>query len=190
VVATPSDENEARLLLTTCFQHSGPASVRYPRGAGCGAVVEPGLNTVPLGKGVIRRQGSRLAILAFGTLLPAALKAGEALDATVVDMRFVKPLDEALVTELANSHEAFVTIEEGSIMGGAGSAVLECLAAHELQVPVLQLGLPDRFIDHGDQGVILSELGLDAQGILASVEARWGNRFVDGKVVRLTAQNR
>lgn len=190
VVATPSDENEARLLLTTCFQHSGPASVRYPRGAGCGAVVEPGLNTVPLGKGVIRRQGSRLAILAFGTLLPAALKAGEALDATVVDMRFVKPLDEALVTELANSHEAFVTIEEGSIMGGAGSAVLECLAAHELQVPVLQLGLPDRFIDHGDQGVILSELGLDAQGILASVETRWGNRFVDGKVVRLTAQNR
>ena len=190
VVATPSDENEARLLLTTCFQHSGPASVRYPRGAGCGAVVEPGLNTVPLGKGVIRRQGSRLAILAFGTLLPAALKAGEALDATVVDMRFVKPLDEALVTELANSHEAFVTIEEGSIMGGAGSAVLECLAAHELQVPVLQLGLPDRFIDHGDQAVILSELGLDAQGILASVEARWGNRFVDGKVVRLTAQNR
>ena len=190
VVATPSDENEARLLLTTCFQHSGPASVRYPRGAGCGAVVEPGLNTVPLGKGVIRRQGSRLAILAFGTLLPAALKAGGALDATVVDMRFVKPLDEALVTELANSHEAFVTIEEGAIMGGAGSAVLECLAAHELRVPVLQLGLPDRFIDHGDQGVILSELGLDAQGILASVEARWGNRFVDGKVVRLTAQNR
>ena len=190
VVATPSDENEARLLLSTCFQHPGPAAVRYPRGAGRGAEVDPGLDTVPLGKAVVRREGSGLAILAFGTLLTAAMKAGEELGATVVDMRFVKPLDHALVIELASRHEAFVTLEEGAIMGGAGSAVLECLAAHELRNPVLQLGLPDRYIDHGDQAKILSDLGLDADGILASIEARWGNRFHDGKVLRFAAQNR
>ena len=190
VVATPSDENEARLLLSTCFQHAGPAAVRYPRGAGRGAEVETHLDTVPLGKGVVRRQGEGLAILAFGTLLTAAMKAGEELGATVVDMRFVKPLDQALIIELASSHEAFVTIEEGAIMGGAGSAVLECLAAHGLSNPVLQLGLPDRYIDHGDQAKILGDLGLDAPGILASIEARWGNRFHDGKVLRFAAQNR
>ncbi|HLU79715.1 MAG TPA: 1-deoxy-D-xylulose-5-phosphate synthase [Burkholderiaceae bacterium] len=191
VVATPSDENEARLLLSTCFQHPGPASVRYPRGAGRGATVEAGLDTVPLGRGVVRRQGSGLAILAFGTLLTAALEAGEKLDATVVDMRFVKPLDEALVKELASNHEAFVTVEEGAIMGGAGSAVQECLSAHGIVMPVLQLGLPDRFIDHGEQAVLLSELGLDASGILKSVQQRWGSRFGSaGKVVQLSSQNR
>ncbi len=190
VVATPSDENEARLLLSTCFQHSGPAAVRYPRGAGRGAQVEPGLDTVPLGKAVVRRQGHGIAILAFGTLLPAALEAGERLDATVVDMRFVKPLDDALLAELAANHEAFVSIEEGAIMGGAGSAVQEAIGARGLVMPVLQLGLPDRYIDHGDQAAILSELGLDAAGIVASVEARWGKRCADGKVLRLARQNR
>ncbi|HLT99359.1 MAG TPA: 1-deoxy-D-xylulose-5-phosphate synthase [Burkholderiaceae bacterium] len=191
VVATPSDENEARLLLSTCFQHPGPASVRYPRGAGRGAQVVAGLETVPLGKAVVRREGKGLAILAFGTLLTAALEAGEELDATVVDMRFVKPLDEALVRELASSHEAFVTIEEGAIMGGAGSAVQECLSAHDILLPVLQLGLPDRFIDHGEQAALLSELGLDAAGILKSVQQRWGNRFAAStKVVQLSGQNR
>ncbi len=190
VVATPSDENEARLLLSTCFQHPGPAAVRYPRGAGCGAEVSLALDTVPVGKGVVRKQGQGIAILAFGTLLPAALQAAEELGATVVDMRFVKPLDETLVLELAGNHEAFVTIEEGAIMGGAGSAVLECLAKHALTLPVLQLGLPDRYIDHGDQAVILSELGLDAPGIVAAVRARWGKRFGEEKIVRLATPSR
>jgi len=190
VLATPSDENEARLLLSTCFFHPGPASVRYPRGAGRGAVIEAGLETVPLGKAVVRRQGRGLAILVFGTLLPAALEAAERLDATVVDMRFVKPLDETLLVELAASHETFVTIEEGAIMGGAGSAVQECFGARGLVLPVQQLGLPDRYIDHGDQATLLSELGLDAAGIVASVEGRWGNRFHDGKVVHLARQSR
>ncbi|NLC37023.1 MAG: 1-deoxy-D-xylulose-5-phosphate synthase [Alcaligenaceae bacterium] len=193
VLATPSDENEARLLLSTCFQHAGPAAVRYPRGAGRGAAIEANLETVPLGKAVVRRQGKGLAILAFGTLLTPALAAGEKLDATVVDMRFVKPLDAALLAELATAHEAFVTIEEGAIMGGAGSAVQESFNAQGVERPVLQLGLPDIFIDHGDQAVLLSSLGLDADGIVKSVAARWGNRFgsaTAGTVVRLAQQSR
>ena len=189
VVATPSDENEARLLLSTCYQHPGPASVRYPRGAGCGAAVVAGLETVPLGKGVVRREGQGIAILAFGTLLTAALQAGEQLDATVVDMRFVKPIDEALILDLARNHEGFVSIEEGAIMGGAGSAVQECLSAHGVVMPMVQLGLPDRFIDHGDQAAILSSLGLDAPGIVAAIEARWGKRPTEAKVVPLARQN-
>ena len=189
VVATPSDENEARLLLSTCFQHPGPASVRYPRGAGGGAVIQSGLDTVPIGKGVVRRQGQGIAILAFGTLLAPALQAAEQLDATVVDMRFVKPIDEALLVELAASHDAFVSLEEGAVMGGAGSAVQECLNVHGRVMPMLQLGLPDRYIDHGDQAAILSELGLDAAGIVASVEARWGKRLSGGKVLHLARQS-
>ncbi|NGR08076.1 1-deoxy-D-xylulose-5-phosphate synthase [bacterium SGD-2] len=189
VIATPSDENEARLLLSTCFQHPGPASVRYPRGAGRGAEIVAGLETVPVGKGVVRRNGQGIAILAFGTLLTAALQAGEQLNATVVDMRFVKPIDAELILELARNHEAFVSIEEGAVMGGAGSAVQECLNAHGVLVPMLQLGLPDRFIDHGDQAAILSSLGLDAPGIVAAVEARWGKRFVGGNVVQLARQS-
>jgi 1-deoxy-D-xylulose-5-phosphate synthase len=175
VVATPSDEAEARLLLTTCYRHGGPASVRYPRGGGRGAAVPASLDEVPLGKGVVRRHGATIAILCFGTLLPAAQKAAEALDATLADMRFVKPLDEALVRELASSHDALVTVEEGAVMGGAGSAVTEALNAAGIAMPVLQLGLPDRFIDHGDQQTLLSELGLDAGGIEASVRGRFGH---------------
>lgn len=189
VIATPSDENEARLLLSTCFQHPGPASVRYPRGGGRGAEIVAGLETVPVGKGVVRRNGQGIAILAFGTLLTAALQAGEQLNATVVDMRFVKPIDAELILELARNHEAFVSIEEGAVMGGAGSAVQECLNAHGVLVPMLQLGLPDRFIDHGDQAAILSSLGLDAPGIVAAVEARWGKRSVGGNVVQLARQS-
>lgn len=173
VIATPSDENEARLLLTTCYQHPGPASVRYPRGAGCGAEVGNDLQTVEIGCGVVRREGSRLALLVFGTLLPAAAQAAEALDATLVDMRFVKPVDEALLSELAETHEAFVTIEEAAIMGGAGSAVLEYFSRAGILRSVLQLGLPDSFIDHGDQKAILSDLGLDAVGIEAAVRQRF-----------------
>lgn len=181
VVATPSDENECRLLLSTCYQHPGPAAVRYPRGSGTGVAVAPGLDTVPLGRGVIRREaGARaqgqaqpLAILCFGTRLDACLKAAEALDATVADMRFVKPIDRELILDLARRHGGLVTVEEGAIMGGAGSAVCEELNAAGVLVPVQQLGLPDRFIDHGDQNALLSQQGLDAAGIEASIRARF-----------------
>jgi 1-deoxy-D-xylulose-5-phosphate synthase len=173
VVATPSDENETRLLLTSCYRHSGPASVRYPRGAGCGATVQPGLDEAPIGKGVVRHEGKTIAILAFGTLAQAGLAVAKALDLTLVDMRFVKPLDEALLTSLAQTHSGFVTLEEGSLMGGAGGAVLECFSRQGIERPVLTLGLPDEFIDHGDQKTILAQCGLDAAGIEKSVRARF-----------------
>ena len=173
VIATPSDENETRLLLTTCFNHPGPAAVRYPRGSGVGAELAPGLDAVPMGRGVVRRRGSRLALLVFGTLLPAAAKVAEQLDLTLVDMRFVKPLDTALLLDMAASHEGIVTIEEGALMGGAGSAVAEALAAASLVKPLLQLGLPDVFIDHGDQAHLLANVGLDAAGIERSIRARF-----------------
>ncbi len=173
VVATPSDESELRLLLSTCYQYPGPAAVRYPRGAGAGAVPQADFATVEVGRGLVRRQGKNIAMLVFGTLLPAALKVAEALNLTLVDMRFVKPLDVALVLELAATHAGLVTLEEGSIMGGAGSAVAEALAAASVVSPLLQLGLPDRFIDHGEQGALLGSVGLDAAGIEASVRARF-----------------
>lgn len=173
VIATPSDENETRLLLSTCYHYNGPASVRYPRGAGCGAEVTSSLDTVEIGKGHVLRHGKRVAILGFGTLVPAALEAAHELDATVADMRFVKPLDHALVDQLVASHEAIVTLEEGAIMGGAGSAVLEHLASRGVQIPVLQLGLPDEFIDHGDQGKLLQQHGLDALGIADSIRQKF-----------------
>ncbi|MEY3740909.1 MAG: 1-deoxy-D-xylulose-5-phosphate synthase [Pseudomonadota bacterium] len=173
IVATPSDENETRLLLTTCYQHPGPASVRYPRGSGAGAPISAGLDTVPMGRGIVRRKGKDLALLVFGTLLPAALKAAESMDLTVVDMRFVKPLDAELVRQMASEHRGLVTIEEGAIMGGAGSAVTESLNAAGLVCPVLQLGLPDRFIDHGEQSALLAGVGLDAAGIERSIRARF-----------------
>lgn len=175
VVATPSDENEARLLLSTCYQYPGPASVRYPRGAGCGAPETAGLDTVELGRGVVRRKGRKIAILGFGTLLQPALAAAEKLDATVADMRFVKPIDRALILDLAGSHDALVTIEDAAIMGGAGSAVLEVLAAEGVAIPVLQLGFPDEFIDHGDQLALLAGIGLDAAGIEQSIRARYAS---------------
>ncbi len=174
VVATPSDENETRLLLTTCYQHPGPASVRYPRGSGSGVVVEAGLETVPVGRGIIRRRGAGVAVLVFGTLLPAALKAAEALNLTVVDMRFVKPIDTELVLAMAAEHPlGLVTVEEGSLMGGAGGAVSETLAAHAIVTPLLHLGLPDRFIDHGEQGALLAGVGLDAGGIENAIRQRF-----------------
>ena len=173
VVATPSDENETRLLLTTCYQYPGPATVRYPRGSGCGAEIHSGLDTVPVGRGIVRRRGEKLALLVFGTLLPAAMKVADALGLTVVDMRFVKPIDAELILELASKHEGLVTIEEGCLMGGAGSAVAETLAHAGVVVPLLQLGLPDRFIDHGEQGALLASVGLDAAGIERSIRARF-----------------
>lgn len=174
VVATPSDESELRLLLSTCYQHPGPAAVRYPRGAGAGAVPQTDLSAVDVGRGLVRRQGKNIAVLVFGTLLPAVLKAAEALNLTVADMRFVKPLDVALVLELAATHVGLVTLEDGSIMGGAGSAVAEALAYSAVVCPLLQLGLPDRFIDHGEQGALLASVGLDAAGIEGSIRARFG----------------
>ncbi len=173
---TPSDENECRQALTTAFRHGSPVAVRYPRGVGAGVAIEKELNSWPWGKGVVRRQGQRIAILAFGTLLHASLKAAESLGATVADMRFAKPLDADLVLELARTHDGLVTVEEGCIMGGAGSAVLECLAAAGLAVPVLQLGLPDVFTEHGDPAKILAMCGLDAVGIEQAILQRYGSR--------------
>ena len=175
VVATPSDENETRLLLSTCYQHPGPAAVRYPRGSGSGATISRGLDTVPIGRGIVRRRGSRIALLVFGTLLPAAEKVADLLDLTVVDMRFVKPIDLQLILDMAQDHAALVSIEEGAVMGGAGSAVAEALAGEGVVCPLLHLGLPDRFIDQGDQSVLLASVGLDAAGIERSLRARFAD---------------
>jgi len=172
-VACPADEAECRQLLTTAYQQSHPVAVRYPRGSGAGVVPHQTLEALPYGKGEIRREGKRIAILAFGTLLYPALQAAEALDATVVNMRWAKPLDVELLLKVAGSHDAIVTVEEGAIMGGAGSAVLEALQAAQLQKPVLQLGLPDRFIEHGDPAKLLAGIGLDAAGIEQSIRARF-----------------
>ena len=185
VVMAASDENECRKMLTTAYQYPGPAAVRYPRGAGIGATVETELSTIEMGKGEIRRQGKGVAILAFGTMLAPSLQAAETLDATVANMRFIKPLDTALVAELAASHDLLVTIEEGSIMGGAGSAVTEALSAAGIVKPILQLGLPDKFIDHGDATQLLAQCGLDAAGITASV-----NQRLNTPELRLVANSR
>ncbi|RRZ93592.1 1-deoxy-D-xylulose-5-phosphate synthase [Erwinia sp. 198] len=171
VIMTPSDENECRQMLYTGYHYSaGPSAVRYPRGTGTGAELEP-LASLPLGKGVIKREGEKLAILNFGTLLPEAAVVAESLNATLVDMRFVKPLDEALIVELAASHEALVTLEEGAIKGGAGSGVLETLMAKRVLVPVLNIGLPDEFIPQGTQEEIRHDYQLDAEGIEQQIEA-------------------
>ena len=172
-LACPADENECRQLLSTAFAQNHPVAVRYPRGAGAGVAVSESLEGLPFGKGEIRLQGQRIAILAFGTLLQPALAAGQELGATVVNMRWVKPLDTELLLQLARSHQAVVTLEEGAIMGGAGSAVTEALQAVGLNLPVLQLGLPDVFIDHGDPAKLLAAQGLDAAGILQSIKSRF-----------------
>ncbi|MCS6810821.1 MAG: 1-deoxy-D-xylulose-5-phosphate synthase [Tepidimonas sp.] len=172
-IACPADEAECYQLLTTAYERDHPVAVRYPRGAGIGAALPAEPQALPFGRGELRRQGRGVAILAFGTLLYPALQAAEALDATVANMRWAKPLDQALVLELAATHQALVTLEEGSIAGGAGSAVLELLAEHGMVKPVLQLGLPDRFIEHGDPALLLARLGLDAVGIERRVRERF-----------------
>ena len=179
-VLTPSDEDECRKALTTAFRRDHPVAVRYPRGAGVGQAIDPALTELPWGKGELRRssgvlagQGKRMAILAFGTLLYPALAAANKLDATVANMRFAKPLDVDLVVELARSHDVLVTVEDGCLPGGAGSAVGECLAAAGISVPLLSLGLPDEFIEHGDPVKLMALLGLDAAGIEASVRKRF-----------------
>ncbi len=173
-VLTPADEDECRQALYTGFLHNGPVTVRYPRGAGAGIVPVKQMTAQPWGKGEIRRHGEHIAILAFGTLLYPALQAAERLGATVANMRFVKPLDTELVLELARTHEALVTVEDGCIMGGAGSAVTEALNAAGISIPVLQLGLPDEFVEHGDPAKLMSLCGLDAPGIEASIVKRFG----------------
>jgi 1-deoxy-D-xylulose-5-phosphate synthase len=172
VVMAPADENECRQLLYTAYSLSQPTAVRYPRGAGPGAAIEQKMEALPLGKAEVRREGKRVAILAFGSMLKPSLDAGAELDATVVNMRFVKPLDVDLVAQLAASHELLVTVEENAVMGGAGSAVAEALAGRGLATPLLQLGIPDRFVDHGEQAQVLASVGLDRAGILASIRAR------------------
>jgi 1-deoxy-D-xylulose-5-phosphate synthase len=172
-VACPADENECRQLLTTAYQQDHCVAVRYPRGAGVGVPVQPGLNALPFGKGEVRREGKRIAILAFGTLLYPALQVGEALNATVVNMRWAKPLDTELLAKIAATHDALVTVEEGAVMGGAGSAVLEALQDLQQPKPVLVLGIGDVFTEHGDPVKLLAELGLDAPGIQASIEKRF-----------------
>jgi 1-deoxy-D-xylulose-5-phosphate synthase len=171
VVMAPADENECRKMLTTGFRLSGPAAVRYPRGSGPGVAQENELATLPVGRGELRREGKRIAILAFGSMVKPALEAAEKLDATVANMRFVKPLDNDLVTRLAQSHELLVTVEEHQVMGGAGSAVCEALAAMGLAKKVLLLGLPDKFVEHGDPAKLLASVGLDAEGIRNSISA-------------------
>ncbi len=173
-IACPSDEAECRQLLSTAHAQNQPVAVRYPRGAGVGATIPTSLDGLPFGKGELRRQGKGVAILAFGTLLHPALAAAEKLGATVANMRWAKPLDVELLRELASTHDALVTVEEGCIPGGAGSAVMEALHAEGLQVPVLTLGLPDEFSEHGDPAKLLAALGLDAHGIEASIRARFG----------------
>ncbi|HLS16416.1 MAG TPA: 1-deoxy-D-xylulose-5-phosphate synthase [Paenalcaligenes sp.] len=169
VISTPSDENEARLLLNTCYEYPGPASVRYPRGAGVGALVTAGFDTVPVGKAVVRRNGHTVAILCFGTLMHEALKVAEKIDATVVDMRFVKPIDVEMIEQMADSHQAIVTIEDGARMGGAGAAVLEELSAMQKHNPTLLLAYPDVFLDHGEQKQLHAMVGLDSEGIERSI---------------------
>ena len=172
IIMAPSDEEETHKLLNTGFQYEGPAAVRYPRGKGPGKPVEKTLEALPLGKAKLRRKGRSVAILAFGSMVAPAMKAAEALDAAVADMRFVKPLDEEMIAELADAHQLIVTIEENVIMGGAGSAVNEFLARNNYRIPVLNLGLPDRFLDHGKAAQMLADVDLDSDGIVLSIKEK------------------
>lgn len=171
-VMAPADENECRQMLYTAFTIEGPTAVRYPRGSGVGAEIRKEMTALPIGRGEVRREGKRVAILAFGSMLKPALEAAAELNATVVNMRFVKPVDAELVFRMAASHELLVTVEENVVSGGAGSAVVEALAAAGMPVPVLTLGLPDQFVEHGDHQLLLAECGLDAAGILRAVRER------------------
>jgi 1-deoxy-D-xylulose-5-phosphate synthase len=187
MVMAPADENECRQMLFTAFQQEGPAAVRYPRGTGPGVAIEQAMVALPVGKGELRREsaappGRRIAVLAFGSMLAPALAAAETLDMTVANMRFVKPLDVELVRRLAATHDALVTVEENAIEGGAGSACLEALTSAGIERAVLQLGLPDQFVDHGDSAVLLRECELDADGIAAAVRRRYPDLVREARV--------
>jgi 1-deoxy-D-xylulose-5-phosphate synthase len=185
-VMAPSDENECRQMLYTGCTLDSPTAIRYPRGSGPGAVIETEMRALPIGRGELRREGKRrphrVAILAFGSMLHPALAAAEMLDATVANMRFVKPLDAELILKLAREHDALVTVEENVVAGGAGSGVSELLAADGITMPTLHLGLPDRFIDHGDPAILLAQVGLDGKGIAASIEAHFGQHKTEPRV--------
>ena len=192
VVMAPADENECRAMLTTAVRHDGPAAVRYPRGAGVGVTIDRDLASLPIGKGDLRREsarppGARIAILAFGSMVQPALAAAGPLDATVANMRFVKPLDAELVERLARSHDALVTVEENVVTGGAGSGCAELLAELGVEVPLLLLGLPDRFIDHGETSQLLASVGLDAEGIERAVRARFADLLAPSRRVKSVA---
>jgi len=175
VVMAPADEDECRKMLSTAFKHEGPTAVRYPRGSGTGVAVQRDLSTLTIGKAEVRRRGRGIALLAFGAMVAPSARAADALDTTLVNMRFVKPLDEALVLELARSHVALVTVEDNAIAGGAGSAVAELLASHGIAIPILHLGLADDFLDHGSREELLAQAGLDAASIEKSIRARFGD---------------
>jgi len=170
-IMAPADENECRHMLYTGYQLDGPAAVRYPRGSGPGVEVEGEMRQLVIGKAERLRTGRGIALLAFGSTVSEALQVGDVLDASVVNMRFIKPLDEDIIFELARKHEVLVTVEDNAVAGGAGSAINECLTRLDMQVTVLNLGLPDRFLEHGSREQLLAEAGLDAAGIIASIES-------------------
>jgi len=171
LIMAPADENECRQMLYTGFMHDGPAAVRYPRGKGPGTAVENTMSLLPIGKAEIRRKGQSIALLAFGSMVTPALEAGETLNATVVNMRFVKPLDEAMILDMARTHDLLVTIEENAVPGGAGNGVNEVLNAAFVRTPLLTIGLPDRFIEQGSREEVLKDAGLDVEGLLVAIEA-------------------
>ena len=173
VLMAPADENECRRMLSTGFLHDGPAAVRYPRGSGPGVAIDPSLEPLPIGKAEVRRHGHGMALLAFGAMVPVAEQVAADLDASVVNMRFIKPLDEALLLELSRNHTAFVTLEDNALPGGAGAAVSELLAREGVNLPVLSLGLPDAFLEHASREELLAECGLDADGVKAAILKRW-----------------
>ena len=170
IVMAPSDENECRQMLYTAYMHPGPAVVRYPRGCGTGAKINASMHAMPIGKAHVKRKGKEIAMLAFGSMVAPALEAAENLDATVVDMRFIKPLDEKIIQQMVDAHDVLVTLEENVVAGGAGSAVNEWLIAHHYKKTVLNLGLPDKFIEHGDPKILLAQCGLDAKGIQEAIQ--------------------
>jgi 1-deoxy-D-xylulose-5-phosphate synthase len=170
VVMAPSDEDECRQMLYTAVQHPGPSAVRYPRGSGSGTPPQAQMRALPIGRGEILRHGRRVALLAFGSMVSVARELGETLDASVANMRFIKPLDEALIAELAARHDLLVTLEENAVIGGAGAEVARLVDSLAARPRVLRLGLPDRFIDHGDQAQLLATVGLDKAGIITSIE--------------------
>lgn len=182
VVMAPSDENECRQMLYTGYHHRGPAAVRYPRGKGPGADIAEQMTTLPIGKAQLRRKGKTVAILAFGSMLEPALKAAESMNATVVDMRFIKPLDEAMIEEMANQHQLLVTVEENAVMGGAGAAVNESLHSRDIMIPVLNIGLPDLYIPHGKPPQMLADVGLDKDGIVAAIKDKLNRCNIQLKV--------
>jgi len=187
VVMTPADENECRQMLYTGFQLNQPAAVRYPRGGGLGVPVQKAMTALPVGKADVLRNGRRVAILAFGSVVQAALQVGDMLDTTVVNMRFVKPIDEALVLRMAETHELIVTVEENAVMGGAGGAVSECLAAQGIVATLIHLGLPDVFLEHGSRAELLQEAGLTADAIAARIKAHFAREACHGLPVQINS---